>query len=58
MSLQTKLIRSLLMFLWSRWPYLMLDIVIPAGRHIHANPRPKKRMVGETHTARMAGGGE
>ena len=58
MTLKIRIIRWLIAVLHDRYPFIMRDIVIPAGRHIHRNP-PKKRFlqpVGQSHTARMAGG--
>lgn len=57
MTIKIRIIRWLIGLLYKRFPFVVMDVVIPYGRHIHKNP-PKKRFlqpVGTSHTARMAG---
>lgn len=59
--MKIKIVKWLIMFLWTHYKYLVLDVVIPAGKHLHRNPATKqerkfKEPVGQTHTARMAMG--
>ena len=39
MSIKSYIIRAALNFLWKRYPYMMMDIVIPEGSHVHRNPK-------------------
>ena len=43
MSIESRFFRAVIAWLWVRYPYLMMDIVIGGGRHIHRNP--KKRII-------------
>jgi hypothetical protein len=35
-------IKSVIRFLWRHFPYLVMDVAIPTGHHVHRNPSPKK----------------
>ena len=41
MSIEARFFRAVIAWLWVRYPYLMMDIVIGGGRHIHKNPKKK-----------------
>jgi hypothetical protein len=39
--MKMKLIRRLIEWLNKRYPFLMLDVVVGPGRHIHKDPRKR-----------------
>jgi len=41
--MKIKLIKALIAWLDKHYHYLLLDIVIPAGQHLHKNPRKVKK---------------
>jgi hypothetical protein len=41
MSIETRIIRGLLKWLWSRYQFQMMDVVIPKNAHIQRNPSRK-----------------
>lgn len=43
------IINKIIQWLWSRYPYLLMDVVIPGNAHIHRNP--VKRKVPELYPA-------
>ena len=36
------MIRWVIRWLWARYPYLLMDAVIPSDAHLHKNPKRKK----------------
>jgi len=42
MSIETRIIRTLIGWLWKRYQFLMMDVVIPKDAHVHKNPRKVK----------------
>lgn len=45
--MKARLIKTVIGWLWKRWPYLMKEVVIGHGHHCHANPKRKPKMVQE-----------
>lgn len=43
MSLESRIVRTLIRWLWVRYPFQMRDIVIGPGRHVQGNPKRKGR---------------
>lgn len=41
--MKAKLIRAVIEWLNRRYPYLMIDVVIPQNAHIHKNPVKKPK---------------
>ena len=41
MSIEARFFRAVIAWLWVRYPYLMKDIILGAGAHIHKNPKKK-----------------
>ena len=39
MSLETRIMRAIIGWLWGRYPYLMRDIVVGPDKHLRRNPR-------------------
>lgn len=37
--MKISILKAIIMWLWSRYPYLVMDIVLPSDAHIHRNPK-------------------
>ena len=42
MSIESRIVRTLIAWLYRHYPYQVLDIVVGKGRHIQRNPRRAK----------------
>lgn len=40
--MKIRILKAIIMWLWSRYPYLVMDIVLPSDAHIHRNPVRKR----------------
>ena len=42
MTIENKIVSILIRYLWVKYPFLMLDIVIGPNAHVHRNPKKVK----------------
>ena len=45
MSIKYRIIRAIAAWMVRRWPYILMEMVIPQNSHVHKNPRKRPRVV-------------
>lgn len=49
MTLENRLVSTIIQYLWVKYPYQMKEIVIGHDKHLHLNPKKKKVIVEVSH---------